>query len=241
MFRLLAFLLRHPWSIGLSLLSTFCFVELAEEMREDELGAFDAPVMALVARARGWLDAPMLALTHLGDSLNMTLIAVAVIAACLWRRRWHAAAFMAVAPGGAALLNLGLKLLFQRARPDASSLYLIETPGSFSFPSGHAMGSAGVLASVVVLLYALGVPRPFRAIAVVLAAIIGAGIALSRVYFGVHYPSDVLGGQLGALAWVSAVTGWFYPRLLPGERAAPQALHPAAAGLMAEPESSRGE
>jgi membrane-associated phospholipid phosphatase len=220
--RLLAFLARHPWSIGLSLLSTFCFSELAEEVREDELGAFDAPVMAVVARARGGLDSVMLALTHLGDARSMTLIAVAVVVACLVRRRWHAAAFMAVAPGGAALLNLGLKLLFHRARPDASLLYLIETPSSFSFPSGHAMGSAGVLSSVVVLLYALGLPRPYRTIAVGLVVVTGIGIALSRVYFGVHYPSDVLGGQLGALAWVSAVTGWFYPRLLPGERTAPQ-------------------
>jgi undecaprenyl-diphosphatase len=228
--RLFAFLMRHPWSIGLSLLSTLCFVELAEEMREDELGPFDAPVMALVARARGSLDAVMLSLTHLGDTRNMTLLAVAVMIVCLVRRRWHAAAFMAVAPGGAALLNLSLKLLFQRARPDGSQLYLIETPSSFSFPSGHAMGSAGVLASVVVLLYALGLPRPYRMVAVGLAVVTGLGIALSRVYFGVHYPSDVLGGQLAALAWVSAVTGWFYPRLLPGERAAPQALRATPAG-----------
>jgi membrane-associated phospholipid phosphatase len=220
--RLIAFLGRHPWSIGLSLLSTFCFSELAEEVREDELGAFDAPVMAFIARGRGPLDALMLALTRLGDSKNMTLIALAVVIACLVRRRWHAAAFMVIAPGGAALINLGLKLLFQRARPDAGLLYLIETPSSFSFPSGHAMGSAGVLASVVVLLHALGLARPYRTIAVGLALVTGVGIALSRVYFGVHYPSDVLGGQLGALAWVSAVTGWFYPRLLPGERVAAQ-------------------
>lgn len=220
--RVLAFLLRHPWSIGLSLLSTWCFSELAEEVREDELGEVDAPVMAFVARARGRLDAVMLALTYLGEVTNMTLITVAVISACLLRRRWHAAAFMAIAPGGAALLNMGLKLLFQRARPDASLLYLIETPRSFSFPSGHAMGTAGVLSSLVVLLYALGVPRPYRTFTVGLALALGIGVALSRVYLGVHYPSDVVGGQLAALAWVSAVTGWFYPRLLPGERTAPQ-------------------
>jgi membrane-associated phospholipid phosphatase len=43
------------------------------------------------------------------------------------------------------------------------------------------------------------------------------GVAASRVYFGVHFPSDIVGGQLGAAAWVAAATGWFYPRLLPNE------------------------
>ena len=45
------------------------------------------------------------------------------------------------------------------------------------------------------------------------------GVAASRVYFGVHYPSDVIGGMLAGAAWIAAVTGWFYPRLLPGEAA----------------------
>ena len=52
------------------------------------------------------------------------------------------------------------------------------------------------------------------------------GVALSRVYFGVHYPSDVIGGQLGAAAWVSALTGWFYPRLFPGEETVEPAPSP---------------
>jgi undecaprenyl-diphosphatase len=219
--RLLAFLARHPWSIGLSVLATLCFVQLAEDVREGELGAFDAALSAFVAQARGRLDAPLLALTHLGGGRNMALLCAAVVVACLLGRRVHAAVFMVIAPGGCALLNFGLKLLFQRARPGASALYLIETPSSFSFPSGHAMGSAGVLGSVLVLVFTLGLPRGYRLVAALLCAVTALGVALSRVYFGVHFPSDVLGGQLAAAAWVSAVTGWFYPRLLPGERAAP--------------------
>jgi undecaprenyl-diphosphatase len=114
-------------------------------------------------------------------------------------------------------LNTALKLFFHRARPQGSLLYLIQTPSSFSFPSGHAMGSTGVMLSLVVLAHVYRLPTRVRAIGFSLAAAFSVGVATSRVYLGVHFPSDVIGGQLAAAAWVSAITGWFYPRLLPGE------------------------
>jgi undecaprenyl-diphosphatase len=129
---------------------------------------------------------------------------------------------MAVAALGTLVLSTGLKLIFHRARP-ADIDYLIQMPSSFSFPSGHALGSMGVLASVVVVLYAVGAPRLLRRMATFAIGLFVLGVALSRVYFGVHYPSDVIGGQLAAAAWVSALTGWFYPRLFPGE----ETLEPA--------------
>ena len=79
------------------------------------------------------------------------------------------------------------------------------------------MGSAGVLGSLVVIAYALRVPRGLRALATGFGLAVVGAIGTSRVYLGAHYPSDVLGGFLAAAAWLAAVTGWFYPRLLPGE------------------------
>jgi undecaprenyl-diphosphatase len=119
---------------------------------------------------------------------------------------------------GAFLLNGLLKSLFHRPRPGATLLYLIDTPASFSFPSGHAMGAMGVLGGMVVVVHALRWPQALRIVVTSTAVCVIVGIALSRVYFGVHFPSDVIGGQLAGAAWISALTGYFYPRLLPGER-----------------------
>ena len=83
------------------------------------------------------------------------------------------------------------------------------------------MGSAGVVASLAVVVRVL---RPRRVVWITcsaLCALFVIGVALSRVYLGAHYPSDVLGGLLAAASWLSAVTGWVYPRLLPHERTAP--------------------
>lgn len=217
--RLVAFVCRHPWSIGLTVGSLWFFVELASEVREDELGPVDEAVAQAVMAWRGYVDLPMLALTQFGSGLGMTLLATLGVFASALRGRRMEALFLVVAGVGTGLINMALKLGFNRARPDAMLRYVVDTPASFSFPSGHAMGSAGVLASVVVVAFASGLPRAYRVPVAVVAALLAMGVALSRVYFGVHYPSDVLGGQLAACAWVSALTGVFYPRLLPGERA----------------------
>jgi undecaprenyl-diphosphatase len=220
--RAFAFVLRHRWSLPLSMASTASFMHLSAEMREGELAAVDQIVSETVQGWRGSVDGLMLAFTQLGGGVGMTTVSVAVVLVLLIVKRKRTAFFMALAALGTLVLNTSLKLLFHRARP-IDVTYLIAAPSSFSFPSGHAMGSMGVLASTVVVLYAVGAPRPLRLLATVLIALFVMGVALSRVYFGVHYPSDVLGGQLGAAAWVSALTGWFYPRLFPGE----ETLEPA--------------
>lgn len=85
------------------------------------------------------------------------------------------------------------------------------------------MAAAGVFGSLAVIVRVL---RPRRAVWIsfaVVAALTILGVALSRVYLGAHYPSDVLGGLFAAASWISAVTGWVYPRLLPHERSTPGA------------------
>jgi membrane-associated phospholipid phosphatase len=223
--RAVGFVSRHRWSVPLSLSSSVSLLYLGAEIRRGELAGVDAFLADRVHGWRGSMDGVMLACTQLGGGDGMAVVSFAVIAALLIRRRARTALFMSIAAFGTLALNTALKLAFQRARP-ADIEYLIQLPSSFSFPSGHAMGSMGVLASTVVVLYAVGAPRLLRRAAILLFSVFVFGVALSRVYFGVHYPSDVIGGQLAAAAWVSALTGWFYPWLVPGERALAPAPSP---------------
>jgi undecaprenyl-diphosphatase len=209
------FVRRHRWSLPLGIGSLLSFIELAEEMREGETAAFDATVAATVTAWRGSLDGLMMALTTSGDFKWMSAACAAAVTALFLARQRRAALFVATCGVFGGLLSTGLKLAFARARPDAAG-YLVDLPSSFSFPSGHAMGTACVVGSFAVVAFAK-LRAPWRWAVIVLALLHIVGVGLSRIYLGVHFASDVLGGQLASAALVAATTGWFFPRLLPGE------------------------
>lgn len=221
------FVQRHRWSLPLGLGSLLSFVELAEEMREGEMAAFDELVAASVTAWRGSLDGLMVALTVSGEGKWMATVCALAVAALFGFRKRREAVFVATCGVAAAVLSTGLKLAFQRARPDASLGYLLDLPGSFSFPSGHAMGSACVAGSLAIVAFAK-LRGPWRWLTVAVALFYILGVGASRVYFGVHFASDVLGGQLASAAVVAAITGWFFPRLLPGEATKEPAQVPSA-------------
>ncbi|HEX6625098.1 MAG TPA: phosphatase PAP2 family protein [Pyrinomonadaceae bacterium] len=185
-------------------LALYAFAGLAEEVHEGDTHHFDRTVFALSNLiASPALTAFMQGVTRLGS--NEFLIgagACALIAFALagWRRA--AAAFL-VTMAGAALLNVLLKSIFQRERP--APFFDTPLPESYSFPSGHALLSFcfyGVLAAV--LAARLNSVRA-RVLVWAAAALLVALIGLSRVYLGVHFPSDVLAGYAAALVWVMAV------------------------------------
>jgi len=210
---------RHVWSLSSSIVAALCFAQLASEIRQQEAAPFDAAVSAAVVAWRGSADGVMLALTRLGNPapvMALTTVVVAVLAAFSRRRE---ALYLALCATSSLLLNVLMKWLFHRPRPPEVSLYLLDAPTSFSFPSGHAMCSAGVFASLAILSQRLGSRRELSHAMASCCVLLFLGVGASRVYFGVHFASDVIGGQLASLACVSALTGWFYPRLLPGEAA----------------------
>lgn len=185
--------------VGL-LLPLWGFAELADEVHEREPFAFDVPIL-LFARnlASDGLDRVFLFFSAVGYQWGVVPFDIALILVLAWRRRMREGMFAGVAIVGSALLNLSTKQFFARDRPTLWESIAPET--TYSFPSGHAMGSA-TLAWVLLLLAWRTRWRWPVAIAMIAFA---AMVAFSRVYLGVHYPSDILAGWAAASAWTASV------------------------------------
>jgi undecaprenyl-diphosphatase len=157
-----------------------------------------------------WLPEAAADVTALGGPTVLTLLVGGVLGYLGLARRRHAAALVLVATAGGALLSTALKGLYARPRPDV--VPHLAVVASHSFPSGHAMVSAVVYLTLGALLARLVGGRwakgYFVGAAVLLTALIGA----SRVYLGVHYPTDVAAGWAAGTAWAAAC--WFTARHL---------------------------
>lgn len=174
--------------------------ELGEGVWERGGFALDRVVLQwLHGQASPGLDSAALLASRLGGPLVMTVFGVLVALVLLVRRRRGEALFFVLGAGGAVALNLLIKLLIGRARPDLW-VSLAPEPG-FSFPSGHAMGTAAVAASLAFLAW----PTRWRWPALALGALFAFSVGISRMYLGVHFPSDVLAGWSAAVGWVVGV------------------------------------
>lgn len=192
--RLLAF------AFALLIAPVFGFVQLADEVRENETLMYDEQVLQWInSYSTPWLDAFMAGLTELGGFIGVLLITAGIVAVA-WRRGWRQGALMvAIGVSGAALLNILLKAFFQRDRPELWER--IVTENSYSFPSGHAMASSALAISLILLLW----PTKWRWLVTGLSLAFMGLIAFTRMYLGVHYPTDILAGWLVSMAWVAAV------------------------------------
>ena len=182
------------------------FVHVAEDVWEHGGFIGDKRILAFLhAHATPWLDRLALALTAAGDPLPMGLLAVAItLGLAGWGRRPQAW-FFGLSVGGAMGLNLLVKGLFARPRP---ALWVSLKPAFYySFPSGHAMGAAAVVAALGFLFW----QHRSHWLAWVLGSLFVLGVGWSRVYLGVHYPSDVLAGWTGSVGWVAALHILFSP------------------------------
>lgn len=189
-------------SLAVAVLALFLFAWIGSEVLEGDTQHFDQVIREGVHRyASPGMTRVMNAFSLLGyDVLIVELvIAFAVFAWLRWRR---AAVWLAIAMTGSLALDLALKYIYHRTRPTA---YFGTAPHSYSFPSGHALCSFcfyGVLAG---LFSARIKSLSWRILIWIAAAALVVAIGLSRIYLGVHYPSDVLAGYLAATVWVGTV------------------------------------
>jgi undecaprenyl-diphosphatase len=186
--------------LAFSAFVVWAFAELADEVVEGDSRRFDRAVLLWIHSSfPGWLDGPMRLVTALGYYwVVIPLLAVAVLA--FYRKDWRLSAILlVVSTSGSIVLTTVLKAIFERSRPELfDSGY---TASFYSFPSGHATLAVGFYGTLTLLLaYRL------RGYARWLVAACGVSLVLligfSRLYLGVHYPTDVLAGYLAAPLWL---------------------------------------
>jgi undecaprenyl-diphosphatase len=185
-----------------AILSLYLFAKLATEVREGDTITFDVTV-------RNWIHqfaSPAMTLVMKGFSLlgyDVLLVELAIAIVIFLRLRWRkAAAWLAITMAGAVALDVALKHAFHRPRPVA---FFGDAPHSYSFPSGHALASFcfyGVLAGLLADRFQ---KQSWRVAVGVIAGFLVLAIGISRIYLGVHYPSDVVAGYLAAAVWVSTM------------------------------------
>jgi undecaprenyl-diphosphatase len=159
--------------------------------------------LAVHGLATPGLTLVMRGLSTYGGPVSLTLLGI-VLALAFLRHRWHRGALLLVVTlTGAALLNFLLKYVFARPRPVAYFDYPL--PTSNSFPSGHAFFAASFFGGLAVLSAERIRSGPLRVAIWIISAVLVLLVGLSRVYLGVHYPSDVLAGYLAATVWVASI------------------------------------
>lgn len=182
--------------------AVWAFVELADEVVERSTYAFDVAVLTSIFAVRNdQLTAFMQVATDIGGLVGVSLL-TAVTVAILWhRRRFVRLEFVLTSVIGAAAINVALKLLFARDRPD--SVWRLIEEASYSFPSGHAMASCALACAVIIASWQTRWWWLTTTIGVLYVLFVG----YSRMYLGVHYPTDILAGWLVSSAWVLLVAG----------------------------------
>ena len=172
---------------------------LFQEVLEKEAFGFDTTVLLGVHRwANPILDQVMLSLTRLGDPEFVVVVVALSLGLLLWRRQRIEAKMLAIVCLGALILNQGLKLFFAKPRPQLWTPLIVEK--SFSFPSGHALGSL-VLYGFLAYLLAVKYPKIAHWI-YSLTIVLVIAIGISRLYLGVHWFTDVAAGCAVGFLWL---------------------------------------
>ena len=196
----LRFLRTHVWRMALwffcLLLPLWVFAALVGEVHEKDVFSFDAPILHLLhALATPTLNHFLVITSRLGYLWGVMPLDAIILVLLVVRRRFRDGLFFGISVMGSAMLNIVAKNYFARMRPD---LWLSITPETtYSFPSGHAMGSTTLGMAVIILCWPTRWRWPALTVSVIFVLLVG----VSRVYLGVHYPSDILAGWTAAIAW----------------------------------------
>lgn len=207
--------------VGLTALLLWGFLSVADEVTDGETLAFDSAVTGFFREAGNpndpwgptWLEEAMRDVTGLGSFTVLGFVVIAAVVYLALSGKGRTALFVGFSVIGGTILSTGLKMLFDRPRPDVEAVSRVFTA---SFPSGHATVSAVVYLTLGLLLAEAIPGRHLKAYFIGLGIFMTLAVGLSRVYLGVHYPTDVLAGWSLGAAW--ALACWSGYALLFGRR-----------------------
>lgn len=196
--------------------SAFLFAHILEQVRDGDTTASDHAILLAFRRADdpstpigpSWLVQSAIDISALGGTTFITLLTIAAAGFLALHKRWRRMFTLISAVGGAAILSSTIKLSLLRERP-AIAAHLTEF-WSYSFPSGHAMVSAAAYLTVGMMLASTQETKRARIYLVSLAVGMTVLIGVTRIYLGVHWPSDVVGGWCAGAAW--ALLFWVFMR-----------------------------
>lgn len=191
---------------SLSLGSVGAFLAIGRTIHRSHGNRFDRYVMHAMGRAR---SAPLTTFVRAVTALGALpgAIAISLTGLALARRTPRAAAQIAIGALGGIIAELGIKRMFRRQRP--SMLEHLEEVSSTSFPSGHSMASSSLYLTLAFVASRGRATRAHRVAILGTASALAASIGATRVYLGVHWPTDVLGGLALGTAWACATEATF--------------------------------
>jgi undecaprenyl-diphosphatase len=210
----------------------YLFVVLSDNITEGDTQRFDERILLALRRTDdlhtpigpAWLKGVMLDLTALGSPIALGLFSAALIGLLFIEGQRRVAWLSVLAIGGGTSMSLVLKMLFGRLRPSIVP-HLREVTSS-SFPSGHALSAAVVYLTIGVMLAKAMRGTWAKAYCMTCGATLALLVGTSRIYLGVHYPSDVLGGWIAGLTWASGC--WIVSQFIPTTELVPEPEEPAS-------------
>lgn len=187
-------------------LPLLAFIEIADEVGEGEARWFDESLLLALRTSDPadpigprWFETAIMDITALGGFAVLALVTLLAVGYLLAIKRWGDALMLLAATLGGTAISEGLKMGFNRPRPDLVA-HVVETT-SMSFPSGHAMLSAVTYLTIGALIAHTQESRQLRGYVLGAAILLTLLIGASRVYLGVHWPTDVLAGWCLGAAW----------------------------------------
>ncbi len=177
------------------------FIELTEELKEGELAASDSQITDYIISFRTPARTEFFVwITHIGDIYGYLVIgSIFIIVSTVVFKSWKYIAQISIVLVLATLSNMILKRFIDRARPDIEHLVSVET---LSYPSGHAMSAMAFYGFLIYLMYHFKMNPFLKVGAIVMLTLLILSIGISRIYLGVHFPSDIAGGFIAGFIWV---------------------------------------